>query len=100
MRLASHDTRSGRDACLPFRPSWGHENYLTCLVLVVRLRGGAGIAQLVECKLPKLDVAGSNPVARSREWLSPPGLLSRVFLYINGTLETRSFLENDIWIES
>lgn len=26
---------------------------------------GAGITQLVECKLPKLDVAGSNPVARS-----------------------------------
>ena len=27
----------------------------------------AGIAQLVECKLPKLDVAGSNPVARFAE---------------------------------
>ncbi len=26
----------------------------------------AGIAQLVECQLPKLNVAGSNPVARSR----------------------------------
>ena|GEM_PF-501440 len=26
---------------------------------------GAGIAQLVECQLPKLKVAGSNPVARS-----------------------------------
>jgi cytoskeletal protein CcmA (bactofilin family) len=25
----------------------------------------AGITQLVECQLPKLDVAGSNPVARS-----------------------------------
>jgi hypothetical protein len=25
----------------------------------------AGVAQLVECKLPKLDVAGSSPVARS-----------------------------------
>ena len=25
----------------------------------------AGITQLVECKLPKLDVAGSSPVARS-----------------------------------
>lgn len=25
----------------------------------------AGITQLVECKLPKLDVAGSIPVARS-----------------------------------
>ena len=27
--------------------------------------GRAGIAQLVEYKLPKLGVAGSNPVARS-----------------------------------
>ena len=26
---------------------------------------GAGITQLVECQLPKLKVAGSNPVARS-----------------------------------
>jgi hypothetical protein len=31
------------------------------------IRGiSAGIAQLVECQLPKLNVAGSNPVARSR----------------------------------
>ena len=27
----------------------------------------AGIAQLVEYKLPKLGVAGSNPVARSKD---------------------------------
>ena len=27
--------------------------------------GHAGIIQLVECQLPKLDVAGSSPVARS-----------------------------------
>ena len=26
---------------------------------------GAGITQLAECQLPKLKVAGSNPVARS-----------------------------------
>ena len=26
----------------------------------------AGLTQLVECQLPKLDVAGSNPVSRSR----------------------------------
>ena len=34
----------------------------------------AGITQLVECKLPKLDVAGSNPVARSNRFF--------VFLWI------------------
>ena len=27
--------------------------------------GHAGLTQLVECQLPKLDVAGSNPVSRS-----------------------------------
>ena len=27
----------------------------------------AGVAQLVECQLPKLNVAGSNPVARSNQ---------------------------------
>ncbi len=27
--------------------------------------GVAGVIQLVECQLPKLDVAGSSPVARS-----------------------------------
>ena len=26
----------------------------------------AGITQLVECQLPKLNVAGSSPVARSK----------------------------------
>ena len=41
----------------------------------------AGIAQLVECKLPKLDVAGSNPVARSFACLSLPNLaLSNKYL--------------------
>ena len=30
-------------------------------------RATAGLTQLVECKLPKLDVAGSNPVSRSEE---------------------------------
>ena len=32
----------------------------------ILLSGCAGIAQLVECQLPKLNVAGSSPVARSR----------------------------------
>ena len=29
------------------------------------LKKFAGVIQLVECQLPKLDVAGSSPVARS-----------------------------------
>src|SRR5438034_10179708 len=29
----------------------------------------AGVIQLVECQLPKLDVAGSSPVARSLEFV-------------------------------
>src|SRR5947209_19816411 len=31
----------------------------------LNLVGLAGVIQLVECQLPKLDVAGSSPVARS-----------------------------------
>ena len=29
----------------------------------------AGVAQLVECQLPKLNVAGSNPVSRSNHMI-------------------------------
>ncbi len=29
-------------------------------------KAGAAVAQLVECELPKLEVAGSNPVRRSK----------------------------------
>ncbi len=36
----------------------------------------AGIAQLVEYKLPKLGVAGSIPVARSILTLRPPDLVT------------------------
>ena len=35
-----------------------------------RSRKQAGVAQLVEYKLPKLGVAGSNPVARSTSSLT------------------------------
>ena len=41
-----------------------------CLILgrarsFTELASTAGVIQLVECQLPKLDVAGSSPVARS-----------------------------------
>ena len=39
----------------------------------------AGITQLVECKLPKLDVAGSNPVSRSGAALGVSAGASSVF---------------------
>ena len=42
---------------------------LTACEILPRLR--AGVAQLVEYKLPKLGVAGSNPVARSINSLAP-----------------------------
>ena len=38
----------------------------------------AGIAQLVEYKLPKLGVAGSNPVARSKGFSIRPDSLFEV----------------------
>jgi hypothetical protein len=37
---------------------------LTNNKVILYLKTIAGIAQLVECKLPKLVVAGSTPVAR------------------------------------
>ena len=43
------------------------------------MRGlNAGIAQLVEYKLPKLGVAGSNPVARSMRAIKIPDSLFEV----------------------
>ena len=44
---------------------------LTIIILSYSLILIAGIAQLVECKLPKLDVAGSNPVARFWVFFKP-----------------------------
>jgi cytoskeletal protein CcmA (bactofilin family) len=47
---------------------FGDENSKLCLFSINfcgNMSSGAGITQLVECKLPKLDVAGSSPVARS-----------------------------------
>ena len=42
---------------------FGVDNTYACRYNVFEKK--AGVAQLVEYKLPKLDVAGSNPVARS-----------------------------------
>ena len=36
-----------------------------CLSFEVLRSAGAGVTQLVECDLAKVDVAGSNPVSRS-----------------------------------
>ncbi len=45
----------------------GHIRVLTNLIHSVMVKKyDAGITQLVECKLPKLDVASSSLVARSR----------------------------------
>src|SRR4051794_31013184 len=41
-------------------PAFRQPRQPVCCVVV------AGVIQLVECQLPKLDVAGSSPVARSR----------------------------------
>jgi hypothetical protein len=35
------------------------------VLFIYRFDSVAGVIQLVECQLPKLDVAGSSPVARS-----------------------------------
>ena len=46
--------------------------------------GQAGIAQLVEHKLPKLGVAGSNPVARSSRTYRPGRPIRRPGLFCCG----------------
>jgi hypothetical protein len=50
----------------------------------------AGIAQLVEHKLPKLGVAGSNPVARSKK-IMKDGLDVTVQAFFIRTSPCRSF---------
>ena len=50
--------------CLPIHRG-SKENMLTLMKYFRYIFGRAGIAQLAEYKLPKLGVAGSNPVARS-----------------------------------
>jgi hypothetical protein len=49
----------------------------------------AGVAQLVERQLPKLDVAGSNPVSRLARIQSETGILSRVPVLHSGHAEWR-----------
>ena len=41
-----------------------HYNPLTNIFVLLAINESAGVAQLVEYKLPKLGVAGSNPVTR------------------------------------
>ena len=36
--------------------------------------GWAGVTQLVECDLAKVDVAGSNPVSRSKRVATPANI--------------------------
>ena len=49
----------------------------------------AGVAQLVERQLPKLNVAGSSPVSR----FPSPGSTNRCFVVISGEFARRHFLE-------
>jgi hypothetical protein len=45
----------------------------------------AGVTQLVECKLPMLDVAGSNPVSRSQK--TPCALAQHLASLVSATAE-------------
>ena len=46
----------------------------------------AGVTQLVECDLAKVDVAGSNPVSRSKVLPSGLAMIKRCFLLLCGAL--------------
>ncbi len=38
-----------------------------CVIVTIVFKADGGSNSVVECQLPKLDVAGSNPVSRSIE---------------------------------
>jgi hypothetical protein len=51
---------------------------------------GAGVTQLVECDLAKVDVAGSNPVSRSKFYPA----LNRIGFWSNFPNETNGIASN------
>ena len=65
------------------------ENFLfsrcTKTIFCIFAAANANVAQLVEHQLPKLRVAGSNPVIRSRDLISSRGarLKGRAFVFSN-----------------
>ena len=52
----------------------------------------AGVTQLVECDLAKVDVAGSNPVSRSKVPASGLAMIKRFFLLLGGALLAASMV--------
>jgi hypothetical protein len=50
----------------------------------------AGVTQLVECQPSKLNVAGSNPVSRSAQFLRNPALIAQVVERVLGKDEVTS----------
>ena len=52
----------------------------------------AGVTQLVECDLAKVDVAGSNPVSRSKVLPSGLAMIKRCFLLLGGALLAASLV--------
>ena len=52
----------------------------------------AGVTQLVECDLAKVDVAGSNPVSRSKVLPSGLAMIKRCFLLLCGALLAASLV--------
>ena len=52
----------------------------------------AGVTQLVECDLAKVDVAGSNPVSRSKVLPSGLAMITRCLLLLGGALLAASMV--------
>lgn len=60
------DDYSLNEAIFPETGHFGEMNFwLTRSGSIINFIGIAGLTQLVECQLPKLNVAGSSPVLRS-----------------------------------
>lgn len=59
------------------------------IMLVFCYEPRAGVTQLVECQLPKLNVASSNLVARFSK-VSKPSLFGWVLFYTDPEIEAKS----------
>ena len=55
---------------------------------------GAGITQLAECQLPKLNVAGSTPVTRSMF------ILASLLLLFHSSLAASTYSQYEFWLEA
>jgi hypothetical protein len=67
-------------------------------MVIATFSASAGVTQLVECDLAKVDVAGSNPVSRSKVTFVISSLLSAVGAKRNAQSGATSWCSNPLTI--